>query len=256
MIPTLQVNYKNKKLQKVFHVTVHQHSTEKTTEYKDKRLAVLALQPLSESHCSPSPGSCYTMGKQPRAVTWFLWLHWQWEMLCGRWQWQEGGEALLLHGLQLLLAPPAGLSYGSCSCSGWSIISSLPRWVLETCCHWAFHPGSAASARTKWEGLRVFGEGPVLQRPSCSDIRLTAQGVSATHSQNDLGIVCVAWNSTIFHNSLYLIPSCCDWGCRYLQKLWRIFILSKSSCLKKSSWNLRPKWSLIPTQFQSRFFCD
>lgn len=46
MTPTLQVNYKNKKLQKVFHVTVHQHSTEKTTEYKDKRLAVLALQPL------------------------------------------------------------------------------------------------------------------------------------------------------------------------------------------------------------------
>lgn len=110
-----------------------------------------------------------------------------------------------------LPAAPAGMRYKCCSWSCWSIISSLQRSVLKTCCHWAFHPGSAVSERTRWEGLRVFGE----RLPETQLQWAQAHKVRATHNQREflqysfkyfylrkfLEILCLACNSTIFCNS-------------------------------------------------------
>lgn len=142
-------------------------------------------------------------------------------MLGGRWQWQKRGKASLLHSIQLLLATPAGERYEQWSWSCWSIISSPQRWVLKTCCHSAFHPGSAVSERARWEGLRVFGERPVLPetqlQSSGSRHRRweprTIKGNLFNTALNKLfcvgklvEIMCLGCNSTIFHNSSLCLP--------------------------------------------------
>lgn len=122
---------------------------------------------------------------------------------------------------------------GSWSC--WSIISSLQRSVLKTCCRWAFHPGSAASERARWEGLRVFGERLELPH-SCSELSSQGESHTPTHKGNFfntafnklfclrkfLEILWLACNSAIFHNSSLCLPvtlffnklAPVEWGCK------------------------------------------